>query len=137
MQTGKGHSRLTTEDGSLLRNRRLALITSVASGKIEAPRAAELIARDTRSFLGSSGQGGRMARARLAVLRIRPKDWRFPMWLPIPLALVGPVLRVSGALAENGHEEVRKLASLVGQIPRCGKLLEVYDEGNEVTVWII
>jgi len=123
---------------NVVRSRRLRIIEAVISGKTDAGRAADLIRRDSQLLAAAASspeQGRPVARARLALVRVRPRGWRYALWLPVPLGLAGLALRLTGAI-EHGGEGMQVLAGVIRRMPRCGKAIEVQDEDFSLEIWL-
>jgi len=143
VSAGPGHEKNGTPLWAVsdARRRRRELIDAVSAGRADPGRAAALISQDSAKLdaVKAHLENRRCPPARLALVKVHPAGWRFPLWLPIPLFAARYAVRLAGRYVyeEAGYADLQAVARAMACVPRCGKVIEVQDEGTEVKVWLL
>jgi hypothetical protein len=126
--------------------RRGVAIDGIAKGHLSASEALDLIGRDTRRLTDAAMRESRKntpRRARWLWVKVRPQGWSVPLSLPMPLSVVRAALNLAARRQERSHLhtglaelDLHELGSLIESLPRCGRLLQVHDQGQMVEIWL-
>lgn len=131
--------------------RRRAAIEEVERGSLKPAEAGALILRDaTRLAQAAARAAQRISprRARLLWIKVRPEGWTRQLSFPLPLFLVRALLGLAGRSARTGRGrrgqlqagpveiDLLQARSLISSLPRCGRLLQVQDQGQLVEIWL-
>jgi hypothetical protein len=127
--------------------RRLEIVDQLSRNRIEPDTAAVLLRQDADRLTGAVQRVTRSHTprpARWLWVKVRPEGWSRRLSLPLPLALVRLALGLAArhqrgqGLIMAGSVDLSwaDLRDLIGSLPRCGRLLQLQDDGQYVEIWL-